>query len=106
MCIRDRDEAEFEDVRQAMRALQVGDAEEAAIWDVVAAVLVLGDVDFVGDDAADVVNFDTGPAQAVAALLRCDAAALKEALVAKNIGTRSITGPHEGASLVLQLSSV
>jgi len=82
------DEADFEEVRASFRAVGVGGDEEATIWRVVAAVLVLGDVAFDGDDAAAA---STARALADAAsLFGCDAPQLEEALVAKYIGTRSV----------------
>ncbi|KAH8063648.1 hypothetical protein JL722_2831 [Aureococcus anophagefferens] len=82
------DEADFEEVRASFRAVGVGGDEESMIWRVVAAVLVLGDVAFDGDDAAAVA---TARALADAAsLFGCDAPQLQEALVAKYIGTRSV----------------
>eukprot|EP01137_Pigoraptor_chileana_P023527 Opistho-2@89950 len=93
------DSEDFKEVTKAMKSLGWSDLETQSVWRVLAAVLLVGNVDFVKDASkqnVDAVNVSTKDiVKSIADLLECDSRALENALVTRSISTGAGKS-HEG----------
>jgi myosin-1 len=87
------DNDEFLVTKDAMAAMGITDAEIDSVFRITSAVLLLGNVDFKGDDKAAVADSSNGLVQMVASLLQCSQQLLSAALV-----TRSIQAGFSGSA--------
>ncbi|KAK7232890.1 myosin [Aureococcus anophagefferens] len=84
------DKRDYDDVATALRALSFSHDEGLSVWKVVAGLLHVGNVAFAAGPKDEATVADAAPLDTGSAVLGLDAAALREGLVSKNIGTRSI----------------
>ncbi|KAH8064509.1 hypothetical protein JL722_1385 [Aureococcus anophagefferens] len=84
------DKRDYDDVATALRALSFSDDEGLSVWKVVAGLLHVGNVAFAAGPKDEATVADAAPLETGSAVLGLDAAALREGLISKNIGTRSI----------------
>ncbi|KAH8062087.1 hypothetical protein JL720_13292 [Aureococcus anophagefferens] len=84
------DKRDYDDVATALRALNFSDDEGLSVWKLVAGLLHVGNVAFAAGPKDEATVADAAPLETGSAVLGLDAAALREGLISKNIGTRSI----------------
>ncbi|XP_072949566.1 unconventional myosin IC isoform X2 [Epargyreus clarus] len=83
------DAQQFRIVQEAMKVIEIGEAEQRDMFEIVASVLHLGNVKFVQNDKgyAEILNHDANSGN-VADLLRVDAIKLRESLTSRTIEAR------------------
>ncbi|XP_073956777.1 unconventional myosin IC-like isoform X1 [Choristoneura fumiferana] len=83
------DAEQFRTIREAMKVIEIGAAEQTEIFQIVASVLHLGNVKFVQNDKgyAEILSHDANSGN-VAQLLKVDSTKLREALTSRTIDAR------------------